>query len=185
MARGPVTKAANKWSRKLHRWAALAAAAPIVVIILSGILLQWKKEVAWVQPPEMRGAGGAPTVPFDRILETARAVPQAEVATWDDIARLDVRPDRGIVKVQCRNHWELQIDTATGGVLSSTHRRSDLIESIHDGSFFHPAAKHWLFFPCALLLLGLWLTGIYLWILPIRARRAGRIRRARAPARRA
>lgn len=178
MTPGGVRKAANKWSRKLHRWGAILAAAPVVVIICTGLLLNWKKEVAWIQPSEMRGAGGPPGATFDQILSAARAVPEAGVESWDDIDRLDVRPGKGIVKVQCRNHWELQVDTVTGAVLSSEPRRSDLIESIHDGSFFHPGVKHWVFFPAALVLLGLWLTGLYLWILPFSAKRAGRRRRA-------
>jgi uncharacterized iron-regulated membrane protein len=41
-----------------------------------------------------------------------------------------------------------------------------LIESIHDGSFFHDRAKLRLFLPAALVLVGLWMTGIYLFFLP-------------------
>jgi hypothetical protein len=174
MSPSPLRKAANKWSRRLHRWGAILAAAPVIVIICTGLLLNWKKEVAWIQPAEMRGAGGPLSATFDQILAAARAVPEAHVESWDDIDRLDVRPGKGIVKVQCRNHWELQVDTASGAVLSSQRRRSDLIESIHDGSFFHKQVKHWVFFPAATVLLGLWLTGLYLWVLPIGARRAGR-----------
>ena len=48
------------WSRKLHRWGTVAIAVPFLVVLLSGLVLQWKKEVAWVQPPEQRGAGMVP-----------------------------------------------------------------------------------------------------------------------------
>ena len=101
----------------------------------------------------------------------AQQVSDAEVDSWQDIDRLDVRPGKGIVKVQCKNRWEIQIDLQTGEVLSSSYRRSDLIESLHDGSFFSSPAKLWIFLPSGILLLGLWITGAYLWWLPIGAKR--------------
>ena len=82
-----------------------------------------------------------------------------------------------MLKVVGTNRWELQIDVASGKVMSSTYRRSDLIESIHDGSFFHDNVKLFVFFPVALVVLGLWVTGIYLWLLPYMARRENKERR--------
>ena len=52
-----------------------------------------------------------------------------------EIDRIDVRPDKGVVKVTFVNHYKgLQIDGATGRVLKVEQRRSDLIEHIHDGT---------------------------------------------------
>ena len=177
MSRNPVRKAFNTWSRKLHRWGAIAAALPLLIVIGSGVLLQLKKDWAWVQPPTQRGVGEL-ALTFDEILAVAVEVEEAGWSGWDDIDRLDVRPDRGVEKVRGNNRWEVQIDTSTGEVLSSTYRRSDLIESIHDGSWFHDAAKLWIFLPSGVILFALWITGMYLWILPIWTRRRGRIRRA-------
>ena len=81
------------------------------------------------------------------------------------------RPSRGIVKVRCKNRWEVQVDLHSGEILSSTRRRSDLIESLHDGSFFSDAAKLWIFLPNGLALFVLWVTGLWLWYLPLRTKR--------------
>ena len=96
---------------------------------------------------------------------------EAQIDSWDDIDRLDVRPDKGIVKVRARNRWEIQIDASSGEVCQVSYRRSDLIETIHDGSFFHPLAKLGIFLPAALVLFILWATGIYLFVLPYLSRR--------------
>lgn len=165
---------AAKWNRKLHRWGALVSALPVLVVLVTGLFLQLKKDWAWVQPPTQAGSISAPALPFDRVLEAARAVPEAEVASWDDIDRLDVRPGKGVVKVRCVNRWELQLDAATGELLSSTLRRSDLIESLHDGSWFGDGIKLWVFLPAAAVLTGLWFTGVYLWWLPHGVRRRRR-----------
>ena len=165
-------------SRRLHRIGALITVLPVLVVVVTGIVLQLKKESAWVQPPTARGVGGDPSVSFERILEAARSVPEAEIATWDDVDRLDVRPDKGVVKVRANNRFEVQVDTTSGEVVQVAYRRSDLIEQIHDGSWFFEGAKLWIFLPSGVILLGLWGSGVYLWLLPHLARRRKRAKQA-------
>lgn len=153
-------------NRKVHYWASIIVALPILFIIVTGILLQVKKQSAWIQPPEQRGVSKEATLSFPEILEISKSVPEAEIKTWSDINRIDVRPSRGILKVTAKNNWEIQIDTQTGAVLQVAYRRSDIIESLHDGSWFTDAVKYWIFLPSGVALLLLWLTGVYLFILP-------------------
>jgi len=155
------------WTRKWHRWGAILTAVPFLLIIVSGILLQLKKEWSWVQPPTAKGKGDTPTVSLDAIFEATKSVPEAEVSGWNDIDRLDLQPRRGVVKVQAKNRWEVQIDLQTAKVLQVAYRRSDLIESLHDGSFFDDRVKLWVFLPVAVIVFTLWGTGIYLFFLPI------------------
>jgi uncharacterized iron-regulated membrane protein len=165
---------ARIWNRRLHRWVAVVVALPFLVVATTGVLLQLKKQVAWVQPPEQRGSDPSArmAITFDDILAAARSVPAAGITSWEDVDRLDVRPGKGLIKVQGTRRWEVQVDAATGAVLQVAYRRSDLLESIHDGSFFHPLAKLGLFLPAGILVLTLWVTGIYLFLLPHRVRRA-------------
>jgi hypothetical protein len=74
----------------------------------------------------------------------------------------------------------VQVDLQTGEVLQVAYRRSDLIESLHDGSWFHDRAKLWVFLPVAVVVLGLWGTGIYLFFLPYAVRRSRRATHNRA-----
>ena len=150
------------WIRKLHRWGAIAVFLPFSIVLLSGILLQLKKEIAWVQPPTTQGVGKSPRLPLDQLLAVAQMIPDAEIKGWEDIDRIDVRPDYGIAKVQCKNHWEIQIDWFTGKINHAAYRRSDVIESLHVGSWFHPNARLWGFLPSAFIVLGLLCTGLYL-----------------------
>ena len=107
-----------------------------------------------------------PSLSFDQILDTAKNAKNVTIKDWSDIDRLDVRPEKGIVKVRTKNRWELQIDTNTGQVLQEAYRRSDLIETLHDGSWFNSSIKYLIFLPSGIVLLVLWLTGIYLVLLP-------------------
>jgi uncharacterized iron-regulated membrane protein len=153
-------------SRTVHRWGSILTLLPMTIILVSGIVLQLKKDVAYIQPPTQKGTGQQLSISFDDILEAAQTVPQAGIASWDDVDRLDVRPQKGIVKVRCKNRWEIQIDLQTGEILQVAVRRSDLIESIHTGSFFNNHVKLWVFLPTGLMLVVLVISGLSLFLLP-------------------
>ncbi|GGD32008.1 hypothetical protein GCM10011343_22650 [Flavobacterium orientale] len=52
-----------------------------------------------------------------------------------EIDRIDVRPEKGMVKFTFKSHfYEVQLDGATGELLQIDTRRSDVVEKIHDGS---------------------------------------------------
>lgn len=153
--------------RKIHHWGSLAVALPLIVVIGTGILLMLKKEVSWIQPPSQKGVErtAIPTQNFEQLFAVVKAIPEMEVDHWSDLQRVDVKPGKGIVKFVAANHWEAQIDSHSGGVLLLAKRRSDVIEALHDGSWFADWAKLGLFLPAGVVLLIMWLTGIYLFSL--------------------
>jgi uncharacterized iron-regulated membrane protein len=156
--------------RKTHRWGAVLVAVPFLLVVVSGLLLQVKKQVAWVQPETKKGKGKAPTVTMEQLLAAAKSVPEAAVSSWDDVERVDARPKDGVAKVICKNRYEVQVDFQTGAVVQVAYRRSDLIESLHDGSWFGDPVKLYVFLPAAVVVFGLWVTGIYLFVLPFAVR---------------
>ena len=157
-------------NRRVHYWASIVLALPVLVIIGSGLLLQLKKHWNWVQPQEQRGTGTSPTLDLEGVLASVRGVPGLGVSGWSDVNRLDIRPGRGIAKVWLHSGYEAQVDLGTGRVLQTAYRRSDLIEAIHDGSYL---AGDWsklgLFLPSGIGLLLLWVTGLWMFWLPFAA----------------
>ena len=153
-------------SRKIHRIGALITSIPLLIILCSGIILQLKKNIDWVQPTTQNGTGSAPTISFAEIFYKVKTIPEADVSTWRDIERIDVRPERGMLKVRCKNHWEIQLDSSSGKVLQIAYRRSDIIEAIHVGSWFHPQAKLFLFLPVGVIMVILWVSGFVLYFGP-------------------
>ena len=168
----------SRFNRIVHRWGATVVALPTIIVLVSGVVLQLKKESDWIQPSTQTGSDQPPQISFSKILEIAKSVPEGQVRTWDDIDRVDVRPGKGMLKVRCKNRWEIQLDATTGDVLQNAYRRSDLIESLHDGSFFSDFVKLWIFLPTAIVLIVLWGTGLYLFLLPYLAKRKKRLRMA-------
>ncbi len=154
--------------RKIHHWGSLLIMVQVGLVISAGLLLQVKKQIEWVQPPTIKGEelSSVPTRSISDLFETAKSIEELELTQWADLSRVDFKPGKGIVKFVAENNWEAQIDTSTGEVLHVAFRRSDIIEALHDGSFFAGWTKLYLFFPTGIILLVLWGTGIYLFFLP-------------------
>jgi uncharacterized iron-regulated membrane protein len=157
----------NKWTRKTHYWGAFIILLPVLIISITCIFLQLKKEIYWIQPPTVSGdLPNNPSISFEEILEAAKTVKETNIESWNDIDRLDVRIDKGIVKVRTKNRWEVQIDTYSGEVVQVAYRRSDIIEELHDGSWFHENVKLLIFLPSGIILFLLWITGFYMVLIP-------------------
>lgn len=154
--------------RQVHYWLSLAVLVPALIMFGAGALLMLKKEIEWIQPSTQRGVVEAqlPEASYQQLLDAARQHPEAGIAEWSDIDRIDLRVDRGIAKLRANSGWEVQVDTKTAEVLRVAYRRSDVIEAIHDGSFFSDEVKLYVFLPTGILLIIMWGTGVYLFFLP-------------------
>lgn len=151
--------------RDIHYWGAIISALPLLIMIGAGILLMVKKEFDWIQPPSQRSAGeGMPTLGFNELFEAAVKKGGLDVVEWADLNRTDIKPDKGIAKFISDSGMEVQVDLYTAEVLQVAQRRSDVIEAIHDGSYFADWMKLYVFLPIGVFLLGLWITGLYLFI---------------------
>ena len=168
----------NVLNRKTHYWIAGVLALPLIVIAGTGSVLQLKKHSAWVQPPEKRGSTKEPTVELSGILEALKKHQALGVEHWGHVKRIDVRPDRGVAKAWLHTDYEAQVDLGTAEILQVAYRRSDWIESIHDGSIFGDGIKLYVFFPTAIALVLLWIGGVWMFAVPFLNRR--RVRRAKA-----
>ncbi|MCU0715349.1 MAG: PepSY domain-containing protein [Pirellula sp.] len=168
-------------NRRIHYWGTLAVAIPLFIVMTTGILLQLKKEIPWVQPSERKGNGKVPTVTFEEMFVKIQSEPGFEHLTWEDVKRIDVRPSKGIAKWTLSGDWEFQVDSETAQVLQSAIRRSDWIEAMHDGSYFGgDAAKYGVFLPAALALALMWGSGLWMFWQPIQAKRRKRLARAKS-----
>lgn len=171
----------QRFLRLAHRWVSIVATPVLAVMIGAGVLLMLKKDIAWIQPPSERGQAieTAPDTTIAALFAAARTAPEAGIESWDDLDRFDINPGRGIAKLISNSRWEVQVDLQTLEVLAVNYRRSDIIEQIHDGSFFAEWAKLWVFLPVGVGLGLLLLSGVYLFFLPhykraIRSRRNAR-----------
>jgi uncharacterized iron-regulated membrane protein len=126
--------------RKIHRAAAAFLAVVFITVAVTGLLLGWKKNSnGYIHPDSYRGSTTDLRywLPLDSLKTIALQVLHDSINPnlKTDLDRIDVRPDKGMVKFVFSHHYNgIQLDGATGRVLHLERRRSDLIEDIHDGS---------------------------------------------------
>lgn len=161
--------------RNWHRWIGISIAILVLLSSFTGILLAWKKNVGVLQPPTQNSTLNA-TSEWLTIGDLSARAEKALLAHTQlsavSIDRMDVRPDKGIVKVNFeQGYWEVQLDGHSGAILSIARRHSDWIEQVHDGSIISELFKLLSMHVLGIGLLVLTASGLWLWFGPRKIRK--------------
>ena len=126
--------------RKIHRTTGALLFIFFFFISVTGLLLGWKKNTnGAILPKTQKGSTSElkDWLPVDS-LHTIACYTLHNSVSPDlslELDRIDIRKDKGSVKfVFVDQFQEIQLDGATGNVLSIGQRRSDFLENVHDGS---------------------------------------------------
>ncbi|UZR98305.1 PepSY domain-containing protein [Chondrinema litorale] len=170
--------------RKVHRLTGAFLFVFFFFVSISGLLLGWKKHTGGVILPKTQKGTSTDFktwLPLDTLTSLAEAALVAEVSpeVGHKLDRIDVRQSKGILKFTFKdNFWEVQLDGATGEVLSVALRRSDFFENVHDGTvldtFFgtnNGELKLIYSTTMGLALLTFTITGFWLWYGPKQMRK--------------
>lgn len=163
--------------RSLHKWIGISVALFMLITSVTGVMLGWKKNVELLQPATLKGTSidVAQWVSFETISQSALRAIDSVTHEANSIDRLDVRYDKGIIKVLfTKGYWEVQVDATTGKAMSVEKRHADWIEHIHDGSIISEWFKvmYTNYIGWGLLILSI--TGFWLWYGPKVIRKAKR-----------
>lgn len=126
--------------RRIHRLTASFLSVTLLIVAVTGILLGWKKNSnGYLHPDSHQGTTTdiARWLPLDslRTIAIMRLHETAGEELSEELDRIDIRPDYGMVKFVFAHHYHgIQLDAATGELLHRERRRSDVIEDIHDMS---------------------------------------------------
>lgn len=170
-------------TRKVHKVAGICLFVFVIATGVTGLLLGWKKNSnGYLLAETMKGTSmdSNSWISLDSIQKIAESY-YANKSLTEKVAvdRMDVRPGKGIIKVSFVGSYDgIQIDLASGKILTEEKRRSDFIEHIHDGSWFDNnfGWESGIFKLVYTTVLGLSLvlfslTGFWLWYGPRRMRR--------------
>ncbi len=169
-------------TRKIHKTAGITLLGFVILLGVSGILLGWKKNVSLIQKPTLSGQSS--NAKFWLSTDSLISLSHAALLNFDhslstDLNKIDIRPDKGIMKmIYDQHYYSIQIDATTGEILSIEHRTADFIEHLHDGSIIDnqlnlPGGLFKLFYTTlmGLALLTFSVTGFWLWYGPKRMRK--------------
>ena len=171
-------------ARKIHRVTGVALFVFFFITATTGLLLGWKKHSGGlILPVSYKGKSTDQKdwLPVHVLTEKSHEIVRTQISPdlSLELDRIDVRPDKGMVKfVYVEGYWGVQLDCTTGELLHIEHRRSDLIENIHDGSYvdYVLGLKNGQFKLAYTTILGTALitftvTGFWLWFGPRQFRR--------------
>jgi hypothetical protein len=162
----PRTRTLARWMFHGHLWLGIALSGMVLILSISGILLNHK-----------RALGLMPDVPHEPSGDFADALPLAELVRLADAAapaagergvdRLDVRPRSGLIKVRFRDDvvTEVTLDINSGRVLHVGERNDVFLEKLHSGEIF---GDSWILLSdfAAVALIILIVSGYWLWLFP-------------------
>ena len=155
----------------IHLWAGVMITVLVVVVAITGVMLNHKRLFGFQpDPPAAARTGLEGAMSMRELVSAARsAIDKQAVAAGID--RLDVRPDKGLMKVRFEDRLTTEVTVAihTGKVLSVGERDDVFLEKLHSGEIF---GDNWVLLSdvMAIGLLILLLTGTWLWLYP-KARR--------------
>lgn len=152
--------------RKYHRWLGGVLAIPGLFLFVSGLILQLRNHIPWLQPtlPDQPPVISTPVFVVDetKLLETINlSLPKAPIL-HTDINQIDIRPHKNLIRVRTKKYFEYQLSINPLKLLNHGPKYSTLVLSLHSGEYFGSAIKYFLFLPVSFLLLGLWISGVWL-----------------------
>ena len=151
----------------MHRWLGVGATALLVIICVTGILLNHKEGLGLMPDVSNEPSGAFPDALSLSILASKAAEVLDPAIVSSGIDRMDVRPSDGLVKVRFsdRRVTEVTVDINTGGVISVGERNDQFLEKLHSGQIF---GDLWVLMSDAgaLFLLGILVSGYWLWLYP-------------------
>lgn len=141
-----------KW-RNLHAYVGLAATVPLLLIALSGLVLQLRNQFEAIQPATVRSSleEGRALLPMEKVLS---------MFSPGEVEQVIFRPGKANYSLRLKNGHELQLHPQTGEILKDLPRRSGWLIELHQGSWLGPVGQYGIHFGAGLALLFLLLSGI-------------------------
>jgi uncharacterized iron-regulated membrane protein len=179
-------------SRKIHRATGALLFVFFTVVAVTGLMLGWKKHSGGIilsksySGQSIDQKNWLPVhVLHEKAVQAARENISPDMSF--ELDRIDIRPDKGMVKfVFAESYWGVQLDCTTGETLHIERRSSDFIENLHDASYFdklfgtsYEQIKLVYTSVMGLALLTFTITGFWLWYGPKRFRAGNRQHQAK------
>jgi uncharacterized iron-regulated membrane protein len=157
-------------SRVWHRWTGLAASLFLIVIAATGFFLATKSRFDWVRPATQTGGEVdlAGMISVEQAAEAALGAGVAQLQSTEDLDRFELHLEDRVYKIHSKEGYqEVQVDAATGEVLSIGRRNDQMLEDMHDFSYVSSALSDWGLPLVAIFLFGLGLTGLVMFFTPV------------------
>ena len=132
---------------------------PLLLIILTGITLQFRNVFPIIQPPTIVAEKKSDDVELLAVQKIHNIVTHRDQSTIDQII---YRPSKNSYAVRFTSGREIQLHAQTGEILSDEMRYTGWLIELHQGSFAGKFSQYLLFPLTALGLLFVLISGVLL-----------------------
>ncbi len=140
--------------RKFHGKIALIISLPLIMIAVTGVILQLRDQFESIQPSlvkyELRN-----DLPVLTLKQIENKFPGLDQVIY--------KPQKNSIVVRYKDGYEKQIHPQTGGVLKEAMRRTNFIIELHQGSWLGKFGQYVLHFSAGLGLCFLIMSGLYIY----------------------
>lgn len=137
--------------RRWHRIVSVIIAIPLSVVVLTGIILQWRGSFEAIQPSTISSTIEAgPLLTFEQITSKIQG----------PIDQIIYRPSKNAIAVRMKDGMEIQLHPQTGEVLKSAPRRTSFLIDLHQGSILGGFGQFGIFIATSWGLLFLLVSGL-------------------------
>lgn len=140
--------------KKYHRYVALVAALPLLIVSLTGTLLLVRNQFEWIQPSPV----SKNLVPGQALL-TLESI-QLIIGNESEIDQIIYRPKKNNLSVRLSDGNEVQLNPQTGEILKKGKRQTSFLIDIHQGSWLGNFGQYGIYLPAAFGFIFLIFSGI-------------------------
>jgi uncharacterized iron-regulated membrane protein len=141
--------------RKWHRKVSLIIALPLLLVVLSGLVLQLRNQSEWIQPKTVSAPRGYEVIHFNRLIQGLNI-------SEKEVDQVIYRPGKNNISLRLKSGEEIQVDPANGRVLKRAMRRTGWLIELHQGSIFGSIGQYGIFFLTGIGMVFLIITGVML-----------------------
>ncbi len=143
--------------RKWHRYVGVIIAAPLLFITITGIFLQFRSNLNWIQPK----AAMVDFNPNHTLLTLNEITKNYDPKTVEQVI---YKPSNGVLTIRLKDGLEIQKHPESGVILQESVRRTSLLIDLHQGSikdsFF---LRYFIFIPVGFGLFFLIISGMIIY----------------------
>ena len=148
--------------REWHRWVSAAIFIPLALTTLTGVFLLHRSKLDFIRPkrPAVQRVEIKNVATISKVVsQTMKTFPDLSI---HEIAQIRYLPTKGYFLVKTKKSHELILHGESLEVLSKGLERTSLLVRLHEGTFFAPWVRDFVFFPSALGMVFLLFSGIIL-----------------------
>ena len=142
--------------RRWHGYIGLLAALPLIVMTLTGLMLQLRNQFEWIQPKTEKFL----LTDGEALLSMEEVVKKFE---GEKVEQVIYRPGKANYSVRLEGGMEVQLHPQTGEIKKSLPRRSGFLIDLHQGSWLGPLGQYLLHFAAGVGLFFLIISGIIIY----------------------